>query len=414
MPQTAVLSGNEQSTTASPTDKLDIMVKDLAAQAGPFARMPITEKIALLEQCLPRLEAVAARWVRRACEAKGLDFDSGPAAEEWLGGPVCTIRNTRLLIDSLKEIANTGAPAFGRGRVERDDDRVELKVFPTSTLDSALFTGFSGTLLFQDGLTESDIRAKQGEFYKKPHEGGVSLILGAGNVASIPPMDALYKSFVEGFVCVIKMNPVNEYLGPFFEEAFRPLIERNIWGVAFGGATEGRFLVEHDDVVDIHITGSDRTHDMIVWGPPGEERERRMKENDPVLKKRITSELGNVTPVVIVPGKYSPAELAFLAHNVASMVTNNGSFNCNAAKMIVLSKGWPQRDAFMSAVKTTLDSAPPRRAYYPGAGDRYEKLTEGRENVWKARGEREDGLQWAVIEHVDASDEEEALFQVEP
>jgi aldehyde dehydrogenase (NAD(P)+) len=227
-------------------------------------------------------------------------------------------------------------------------------------------------------------------------------------------MDALYKSFVEGFVCVIKMNPVNEYLGPFFEEAFRPLIERNIWGVAFGGATEGRFLVEHDDVVDIHITGSDRTHDMIVWGPPGEERERRMKENDPVLKKRITSELGNVTPVVIVPGKYSPAELAFLAHNVASMVTNNGSFNCNAAKMIVLSKGWPQRDAFMSAVKTTLDSAPPRRAYYPGAGDRYEKLTEGRENVWKARGEREDGLQWAVIEHVDASDEEEALFQVEP
>ena len=40
-------------------------------------------------------------------------------------------------------------------------------------------------------------------------KGKVALILGAGNVSSIPPMDALYKSFAEGFVNVVKMNPVN-------------------------------------------------------------------------------------------------------------------------------------------------------------------------------------------------------------
>ncbi len=44
-------------------------------------------------------------------------------------------------------------------------------------------------------------------------------MLGAGNVASIPPMDALYKMFVDGNVCLVKLNPVNEYLGPFYEEA---------------------------------------------------------------------------------------------------------------------------------------------------------------------------------------------------
>jgi hypothetical protein len=56
----------------------------------------------------------------------------------------------------------------------------------------------------------------------------------------------------------------------------------------------------------VHITGSDRTHDRIVWGPPGAEREsRRMAEDEPLLKKPISSELGCVTPVVMVPGPYT-------------------------------------------------------------------------------------------------------------
>ena len=33
--------------------------------------------------------------------------------------------------------------------------------------------------------------------------------------------------------------------------------------------------------------------------------------------------------------------------NVAGMVVNNGSFNCNAAKMLVTSKSWPQREEFL-------------------------------------------------------------------
>ena len=33
-------------------------------------------------------------------------------------------------------------------------------------------------------------------------------------------MDVLTKMFNEGKVCILKMNPVNAYLGPFLEEAF--------------------------------------------------------------------------------------------------------------------------------------------------------------------------------------------------
>src|SRR5262249_5544939 len=146
-------------------------------------------------------------------------------------------------------------------------------------------------------------------------------------------------------VCLVKLNPVNEYLGPFYEQAFAPFVERGYLRFAYGGAEVGSYLSYHSLVEDIHITGSDRTHDLIVWGPPGAERERRMAQNDPLLKKNITSELGCVTPVMVVPGDYSPSELRFVAENVATQVVNNASFNCNAAKVLVTSESWPQREA---------------------------------------------------------------------
>ena len=50
------------------------------------------------------------------------------------------------------------------------------------------------------------------------------MVLGGGNVNSIPPTDCIYKMFVEGNVCILKMNPVNEWVGPFLEQALAPLI----------------------------------------------------------------------------------------------------------------------------------------------------------------------------------------------
>jgi acyl-CoA reductase-like NAD-dependent aldehyde dehydrogenase len=84
----------------------------------------------------------------------------------------------------------------------------------------------------------------------------VALILGAGNVTSIPPMDAFTKMFVEGFVCLIKMNPVNEWVGPMLEQALAPMIEAGYLRVVYGGGDVGKYLCEHASIADIHITGS--------------------------------------------------------------------------------------------------------------------------------------------------------------
>jgi hypothetical protein len=397
-----------------PTNRpdLDEAIAGLGDRARVFARLPAAEKALLLRECMPRIADAAEAWVATGAKAKNIS--GAYTAEEWLAGPLPTLRNARLLAESLEAIARAGRPPLGTGTRVRKDGRLEIDVFPTSTFDKIAFAGFHGTCLMQAGIDRAEAARRQASFFKKREpDGGVSLILGAGNVSSIPPMDVFTKMFVEGYVCLLKMNPVNEWVGPILERALAPLVERGFLRVVYGGGDVGQYLVEHAGVHDVHITGSDKTHDLIVWGPPGAERERRKKQNDPRLKKPITSELGNVSPVVIVPYAYHDDELAFMAANVATMVTNNGSFNCNAAKMLITSRAWPQRDAFLGLVAREMGRSPARKAYYPGAFDRYARLTAGRDlNIPGRAGDGE--LPWTIIREIDTSNASDPVFSIEP
>src|SRR5687768_13259514 len=119
-----------------------------------------------------------------------------------------------------------------------------------------------------------------------------------------------------------------------------------------------------------------------------------MAQNDPVLKKRITPELGNVSPMVIVPDNYTDGETEFIARNLAGMVTHNASFNCNAAKLIVTSKHWKQRDQLFKRMGEVFAETPTRNAYYPGAHDRYNELIRGREIQRFGDGSAKEKLAW--------------------
>src|SRR5205814_683004 len=94
--------------------------------------------------------------------------------------------------------------------------------------------------------------ASQGRIYREPGGGNgnakVALVLGAGNVSSIGPMDVLYKLFAENEVVVLKTNPVNAYLGALIEEAFEPLAKRDFFAVVHGGAEVGGHLAAHPKI----------------------------------------------------------------------------------------------------------------------------------------------------------------------
>jgi acyl-CoA reductase-like NAD-dependent aldehyde dehydrogenase len=405
------LQMSASASSAAPTERarIDEAVGALKERAVEFARLAPMAKAQLVRECIPRLLAGAPAWVAEGSRVRGAD-----PGEEWLAGPMATLRMFRLLAQSLDQIAQAGKPALGRGARRRADGRLEIALFPASTLDAITWGGFSGHVLMQEGIDERIAREAQAAFYaERDPEGGVSLILGAGNVSSIPPMDVATKMFTEGFVCILKMNPVNEWVGPHLERALAPLIDRGYLRIVYGGAEVGGYLCQHPLVDDVHITGSDRTHDAIVWGPPGPERERRLAADEPLLKKPISSELGNVSPVAIVPHSYSDAELWFQARNVVTMVVNNASFNCNAAKMLVTARAWAQRDKFLDLVAQGLAQAPTRKAYYPGAFERYQNLLGGQSNVERFGQGSAERLQWALVRGVDSSIEN-PLFRTEP
>jgi aldehyde dehydrogenase (NAD(P)+) len=413
MSASASLAMSAPAASAAATDRthLDEAIAALAGKAREFARLAPSAKAALLRECLPRVVDLGPEWVATGSMRKGISPRSN--AEEWLAGVMPTVRHMRLLAESLDAVARSGKPPLGKSLRVRPDGRLEIQLLPSTGIESVFFAGFTGTVVMEPGMDRAEARRRQASFYdKQSPEGGIALILGAGNVSSIPPMDAFTKMFNEGYVCLIKMNPVNEWVGPILERALAPMIQRGYLRIVYGGGDVGKYLAEHPQVADIHITGSDLTHDLIVWGPPGPERDRRKAANDPLLKKPISSELGNVSPVAIVPSLYSEDELWFQAQNVVTMVVNNGSFNCNAAKMLITSAKWPQRQKFLDLVARALSRVPPRQAYYPGAFDRYRTLTDGR-SAEKLGAAGEGQLPWTLMRGIDAS-RDEKLLRTEP
>jgi acyl-CoA reductase-like NAD-dependent aldehyde dehydrogenase len=79
------------------------------------------------------------------------------------------------------------------------------------------------------------------------------------------------------------------------DEAFRVLIDLGFLRIVYGGAAEGSYLCSHVGVDEIHITGSDKTFDAIVFGT-GQEGTKRKAERAPLLTKKLQASWGMSVP----------------------------------------------------------------------------------------------------------------------
>ena len=331
-----------------------------------------------MRECLVSVRRQGADWSRIGLAARRLPPNS---PEEWFGGPLPAVSVLRQLAESLDQIAVDGRPRLGRGVRQRDDGRLEVEVYPATTIDRVLTSGVRAHVLLEPDVDLAAARALQAPLYQRSDpEPAVALVLGAGNVSGIPVTDVLAQLFNEGRACLLKMNPVNEWFGPILSRALEPLVDADFLRVVYGGADVGQYLATHPGIDWTHVTGSAATHDQLLWGSPGPDHDRRRRnEQPPLVSVPVSAELGNITPIAIVPDSYSPGQLAFQARNVATMVTNNASFNCLSARMLVTAKGWTQREEFLRLLLRFLAATPTRYAYYPGAFDRFRRFTEGRE-----------------------------------
>jgi acyl-CoA reductase-like NAD-dependent aldehyde dehydrogenase len=397
----------------TPREDIDRALKELQQAKDAWVATDVATRIDLLDQMLDAVARVADRWVEQDLANRGIDPDSPASSEGWYGS-VLLIRNIRLLRQALEDIETHGRPKLPGEVRSRPDGQVVAEVFPTSTYDQVLFTGVTAEVWMQPHVTVDSLFADQAAIYQTPktHEGKVAAVLGAGNVSAIPPMDAISKLFCEDQVVVLKMNPVNEVIGPIFEDAMRPLIDAGVLRLVYGGADEGSYLVHHDQIDTIHMTGSDKTFEAIVFGP-GEEGRRRKAERDPKLDKPITAELGNVTPIIVVPGPWSDGDVDYHAENIATMLTNNAGFNCIAGRVIITHREWGRRRALLDAIRTQLARAETRHAYYPGAEERQTTFLERHPQAELYGSPDGEDLPWAFIPEVDPDAEDEITFNTE-
>lgn len=363
------------------------------------------EQADALERSVEATAQQAGAWVRAGHHAKGLPVEHG---EEWFAGPIPVLRGLRLWARSLRRLARS-EPLVDRDRCRlRADGRVVVRAFPNDAIDAALFRGVEAEARMAPGTTIEQVREEAGR-RARARGSGCCAILGAGNVSAIPPLDALSKCVNEQTPSVVKLSPVNAWVRPFLERGLAPLIE--LGGLAFveGDADLGAQLVADPSITSIHLTGSAATHDRLVWGTD----DRAARPPRPILDKPITSELGNVSPVAVVPGNYTDAELDHVTGEVVAMLTHNASFNCAAAKVLVLAEGWHQKEALVRRIQTALRRVPTRPAYYPGARERFEALVGGRSQVDRFGRETADRLPWTLLRGLDPAATDEPLFDTE-
>ncbi|HTX56252.1 MAG TPA: aldehyde dehydrogenase family protein, partial [Candidatus Acidoferrales bacterium] len=334
---------------------------ELREGAKRWVALRTSAKADLLAQVRDHVDRNAARWAQAGAEAKGI-AGTPLAGEEWVSGPWALLYALNRYVRTLREIARDGTPRLAQSRVhERGDGQLVVDVFPNTLYDRALLMGVHAEVWMQPGVTRDNLASTTAVWYKQSSpQPRVALVLGAGNIASIPPLDVLYKLVADGAVCILKMNPVNEYLGPIFEDALRPLVDGGFLRFAYGGPDVGKLLCAHPLVDEIHITGSDRTFNAIV--------------HTAGFDKSITAELGNVSPTIVVPGPWSDADFRYQAEQIVTQKLHNDGFNCIAAQVLILPKEWDGTPKLLEQIERVMRQAPARPAYYPGAAERMRQL----------------------------------------
>ncbi|HSV39301.1 MAG TPA: aldehyde dehydrogenase family protein [Nocardioidaceae bacterium] len=353
-------------TTTTAATEADVIASRLADGETSWARTSPARRREMLMEFHALVAKHADEWVEIAARIKQLPAGSPLLGEEWISGPWSVLGYVPALAKTLELVEGQQDVLAGFKTRNALGGRVAIEVLPHSHFDRLLLNGYSAELWMQPGVTLDDVRREAGLGQRSPHETqGTALVLGAGNITSIAPLDVLYVLYADNRTAVLKLNPIMNDLKDVFTKIFAPFIEIGAVEVLTCDVATGSALAHHPAVAAVHMTGSEQTHDAIVWGP-GEQGIANKAAGTPLLTKPITSELGGCAPVIVVPGKWSRADLRFQARHIATQRLHNGGHNCIAAQVVILSSDWAQKDQFFAELRKALAAAPARPAWYPG------------------------------------------------
>src|SRR5581483_9057912 len=136
-------------------------------------------------------------------------------------------------------------------------------------------------------------------------------------------------------------------------------------------------------------------------------------DKQPVLDKPVSCELGYVSPESLVLGSWRERDIAYHAEHIATMLTNNAGFNCNATRVIIQHAGWNQREQLLQQIRGVLAQVPPRNSYYPGAKERHSSFVAEHPDAEQFGSATADQLPWTLITGVDPKNEDDICFTTE-
>jgi acyl-CoA reductase-like NAD-dependent aldehyde dehydrogenase len=388
------------SSRATSWEEIDQRLAVLVAHKDEWVRLRIPDRLAILDEIRRALFALRGRWVAAELDAKGLLPGSFGEAEEWT--ILATVfRAIRVVRKSLVDILARGSPKIPGKLNRRPDGQVVVPVFPFLPSDHLLFMGVTGEARMEPGVSAAATLANQASAYRqKDREGKVALALGAGNVSMLPVADLLHKLFVELQVVIVKLNPVNAHIGPLMEEAFNALVARGYLAFVYGGKEVGSYLCQHTAVDELHMTGSDKTYEAVVFGG-GPEGKVRKARRQPVITKRFTGELGNVSPVIIVPARWQPRDVDEQAKHICTWLVANAGFGCLTPRVIIQHRSWPHRQELMQTIGRLLQAYPTRRAYYPGSMQEHAQCLAVHPGALQYGEPATGHLPWTVVPDID-------------
>lgn len=183
--------------------------------------------------------------------------------------------------------------------------------------------------------------------------------------------------------------------------------------IIYGGVEETSYLINHPYIDCAHMTGSDRTFEAIVFGAGDEGQERKQKKSAK-FEKEFTAELGNIAPVIVVPGPWSDKDVINQSNRIASWLVPNAGCNCLTPRLIIQKEDWEYRTKLNEGIADFLSGIKPRKAYYSGSEEIQKQFIEAHPDALQL-GEAEEGeLPWTYITNVNAENKDDICFTHEP
>jgi len=366
----------------------------VSEKRSEWTTLPVKEKLALLEEILHIFtqDLKYEDWKnhgKKTALMMGFDVDTiegNCEAEQQTVSSILLIKNyIDCVILAYKIRAGITSPpkllTKGNFKTRKaKNGQIVVQTFPSLPGDSmSVLSQYKGEVWMNLSKIQNESQVVAFDFKNAWDEaagdGGLMIVLGTGNHVFLTYIDILHGLFIRNHVVYMKQHPIRTYANDFLSKLYAPLISKGYLSIESHTTIErSSALVYHPDVDAIHLTGGKATHDALVWGADPKERECNLKAKEPKLSATVTSELGAVSPWVVVPGNYKNNELKSQAAMIAKYIHNNASCNCNSPKCVIVADDWDQKNEFLKIIEDELVGHPAPVAYYPNIEKRWENF----------------------------------------